>query len=119
MKSVTAIIVLAFAALTLGLVVFMPAAELMPAQVEKANPKPGDSPAHSQELMNVFKDIAEQGLGMLGHDPGIALMVKSDPLFPYKMWSLFFAGALVASGVALNAIGREESEEKTVIPLKK
>jgi hypothetical protein len=45
---------------------------------------------------------------------------SSDPaIFSYYAYSLFLALALIAAALAINAIGREEAEEKTVLPVKK
>ena len=118
-KPVLTLIIVAFATATFCMTLIMPAAELLPAQVTTSKPQPGDSFFRSEELMKFFKNLGDSALGVLGQKTNIEEVIKKDPLFPYKMWSVFFAGALVAAGFAFNAVGREESEEKTVIPVKK
>lgn len=39
--------------------------------------------------------------------------------FSYYAYSFFLALALIAAAFAINAIGREDAEEKTILPVKK
>jgi uncharacterized membrane protein len=83
---------------------FMPAAELIPAQVEPGPIAPGLSPVRSEHAMEFFGTIGRQ---------------LSEVMGAYQMWAVFFALALVLAALAIGLIGRLESEEKTVLPVKK
>ncbi len=87
------IVVVIFALLTLGAAVFMPWAELgLP---------PGPLEPVRQSLMGMFSGV------------------QNSPNFNFYVYSLFLGLALIAAAIAHNLIGREDSEEKTVLPVKK
>ena len=119
MKPIVAAVVGFFALMTIMTTVFMPAAELIPAQVNPGAPTNGESPVRSKELMGVFKDLGESALKMVGIQASMEDVVKKDPNTPYYVYSLFLCIALVSAAIAINAIGRFDSEEKTIIPVKK
>lgn len=108
-------------------IVCMPAAELLPAQVEAGSIAPGLSPVRSEGVMKMFKEVGE-GLSRTFYDTtDLKTYVEGDPrsvkapgeLKAYAMWSVFLALAMVFAAIGLNAVGRYESEEKTILPVKK
>lgn len=124
---VTGILVFAFAALCLGFsVIFMPAAELLPAQAQlpsaTANLQPGLSPVRIDPVMKFYAGVAQQIVG----NPDLkqySTSTLSDgapgEVKSYLVYSVGFALAMIAAAIAINAVGRYDSEEKTVIPVKK
>ena len=50
---------------------------------------------------------------------GFAGELQKDKNFQYYIYALFLGLALTAAAVAINVVGREDAEEKTVLPLKK
>ncbi len=128
-------IVGAFAVLTVISTVFMPAAELIPAQVKPAAPVEGRSPFRSNDLMAFFNNLGQQGIDAFGPTDkkdgkryGMTALVDDQgqagapyylPNAPYYLYSIYLAMALVASAIAINAIGRLDSEEETIVPVKK
>jgi hypothetical protein len=118
------LLVAAFAGLTLIATVFMPAAELIPAQVTEIKPISGDSPIRSKEIMDQFAELAKVGLTIVnkfGADVTTDLhkLVENNPNSPYFMYSFFLGAALISAAIAICAIGRLDAEEETVIPIKK
>lgn len=130
MKPIVYVIVAVCAFLAfVSAVFFMPAAELLPAQVEAGSIAPGLSPVRSEGLMNFFKDIGtglsktfygtEDLKGYAEGDPrGIGNKAPGE-LRAYAMWAVFLSLAMLFAAIALNAVGRYESEEKTILPVKK
>jgi hypothetical protein len=117
-------VVLAFAASTFIMTVFMPAAELIPAQVHEVKPISGDSPIRSKEIMQKFEELAKIGLKIAGkfdsvHAADLSKLIAEDPNYPYYLYSFFLGAALIASAIAICAVGRLDAEEETVIPVKK
>jgi hypothetical protein len=109
---------------------FMPAAELIPAQVEPGPIAPGLSPVRSEHAMEFFGTIGRQLSEVMGYGGDLQAYVQGNPkattpaeapgeLRAYQMWAVFFALALVLAALAIGLIGRLESEEKTVLPVKK
>lgn len=45
--------------------------------------------------------------------------LKNDPNLKFYVYSFLLGVAMIAAAIGLNLIGREESEEKTVLPVKK
>jgi hypothetical protein len=50
---------------------------------------------------------------------GFAGELQKDANFQYYIYALFLGLAMTAAAIAINVIGREDAEEKTVLPLKK
>ena len=50
---------------------------------------------------------------------GFAGELQKDKNFQYYIYGLFLGLAMTAAAIAINVIGREDAEEKTVLPLKK
>lgn len=104
-KGLLAALVFLFAGACLGMTALMPAAELGYL-----------NPAYGQ-------DAAQQALAAL--EPArqavadLARHLQDDPNFQYYIYALFLGLAMTAAAVAINLVGREEAEEKTVLPLKK
>jgi hypothetical protein len=61
-----------------------------------------------------LKDIGDSVAKM----PAFAEMNK-DPNAPYYLYAVFLGVAMMLASVAINVIGREDAEEKTVLPVKK
>ena len=94
-KVMPIISVLLFASLCLGMTLLMPWAELgFPAPLPQ--------------------------LEQLRHDIAASLPGANDPqVFAYYVYSLFLGLALLSAAVGICMQGRDESEEVTVLPLKK
>lgn len=105
---------------------FMPAAELMPAVAESPSAtaplEPGLSPVRSEKALNFFEKLAEMmwetnDVDKLAEQPlpdGAPGDVRA-----YTKYSVFLGLALVFGAIAIAAVGRYDSEEKTIIPAKK
>ncbi len=119
MKPIVAGIVAIFAVMTLALTLFMPAAELIPAQVSPAPPVQGESPLHCPKLMTLFNNLGKGAMDICGIKEDMGKALSSDPNFPYYVYSFFLALALSTSALAISIVGRLDSEEKTILPLKK
>ena len=141
MKGATGIIVLVFAALSLLCgVVFMPVAELLPATVNTGSWLPGLSPVRSYDAMQAVRSIGNSITPMIfpkvideaGGNPQHAQAdnvqrVVEHPMqddIPgevrsYVAYAIFLSLAMIFAAIAINAVGRWDSEEKTIIPIKK
>lgn len=105
-KGLAIILVLLFAAACLLLTLLMPLAEL-------GLLNPGTAPAvPSQELTQRLEPLREAVSGFASH-------LHDDPNFQYYVYALFLGLAMTAAAVAINVVGREEAEEKTILPSKK
>jgi hypothetical protein len=125
-----AVVIFAIATFISG-VILMPAAELMPAQLQHGPITPGLSPIRSYEAMQWFNGVANSIVGALGDfKPGIGPNVEETMSRPmhdnipgevraYAIYAVFLAGAMILAAIAINAVGRWDSEEKTTIPIKK
>jgi len=51
--------------------------------------------------------------------PMVVKKVENDPNYQYYVYSFFLGVAMIAAAIGLHLMGREESEEKTVLPVKK
>lgn len=118
MKPIIMVLVAAFALLTLVSTLFMPGAELLPAQVNPSPPQHGELPRPTA-IMDIFYDIGDAALKLTGHQGSIKDVITNNPNTPFYVYSVFLGIALVSSAIAINAIGRFDSEEKTVLPVKK
>lgn len=45
--------------------------------------------------------------------------LKDDPNYSFYVYSFFLGIAMISASIGLNLVGREESEEKTILPVKK
>jgi hypothetical protein len=77
-------------------------------------------------LLTFLMPWAELGLPPAGPLAGLqtALMeaygsAHKDPNFQYWIYSLFLALALIAAALANHIVGREDAEEKLILPIKK
>jgi hypothetical protein len=109
-------------------VVFLPATELIPAQVEPGYIGPGLSPVRSTGIMDVYKGVGQQVSSWFGGTTDLKPYVEGDPkstqqapgeLKVYSMWAVFLSLAMVIAALAYSVIGRFDLEEKTVLPVKK
>lgn len=115
------------AMLTLGFgILLMPAAELLPAQLQHGPMKPGLSPIRSYEMMQGFKQIGDWLVAVTDQGPNIQLTLAkeitdniSGEARSYATYAVCLAGAMILAAVAINLVGRWDSEEKTTIPIKK
>jgi hypothetical protein len=131
MRSAVDFIVIGLAILTLGCaIVFLPAMELIPAQVEPGSIAPGLSPVRDEGAMNIFKNIGSNIAGALGQSPDLKTYVEGDPkgigekspgeLRVYAMWAVGFSFALIFAALAFSLLGRSsDADEVTVLPVKK
>lgn len=122
---IPAVLVFALLAFVFG-AVFMPAAELMPAQVTQGSWMPGLSPVRDRAVMNIFGDIAAPITGFF-LDKGSVKEAMTKPMqdgIPgevrsYVLYAICLSLAMVFSAIAFNLVNRWDSEEKTIIPTKK
>lgn len=104
-KGLSTALVFLFAVACLGLTALMPAAEL-----GYLNPTaPQDA---AQQALASLEPARQAVLDFAKH-------LHDDPNFQYYVYALFLGLAMTAASVAINLVGREEAEEKTVLPLKK
>jgi hypothetical protein len=45
--------------------------------------------------------------------------LKDDPNYSFYVYSFILGLAMISASIGLNLVGREESEEKTILPVKK
>jgi hypothetical protein len=141
MKGMSGIIVIVFALLSLVCgVVFMPVSELLPATVTSGSWMPGLSPVRSYDAMQAVRGIGNSITGALfpeaiqqaaqnpqhmqSDDVQKALEHPmqsglSGEVRAYVAYALFLSLAMIFAAIAINAVGRWDSEEKTIIPLGK
>jgi hypothetical protein len=115
-KGPTIVLVLLFAAACVGISVFMPWAELGLPTSATAIPEPAKSVLSAVGMSGIF-----DGLGGLKEQA--AAIVKSVPShdtnFAYYVYSVFLALAMTAAALAILIVGKEDAEEKTILPEKK
>jgi hypothetical protein len=102
-----------FVAACLGMTFFMPWSEL--GFMTSAEPTGTWVP-----LMNFVNSTGLSGLLAVGSGAvcGILNGIKSNPDSSYYIYSFFCGLALIAAAFGINVIGREDAEEKTVLPQK-
>ncbi len=84
---------------------------LMPlAELGALNPTAPEGVAKG--IVEAVEPIRAAVVGMTGS-------LSQDPNFQYYIYALFLGLAMTVAAIAINVIGREDSEEKTVLPLKK
>jgi hypothetical protein len=123
--AIPAVIILALATFACG-VIFMPAAELMPAQLQHGPITPGLSPIRSYDAMQTFRQIGDSICQALDVGPNLETTLSRPmqdnipgEVRAYAIYAVFLAGAMILAAIAINAVGRWDSEEKTTIPIKK
>ena len=106
--------------------VLMPASELMPATVRSGSWANGLSPVRSYDIMQEFKKLGNSISSTVFNKPNVddAMNTPMHDDIPgdvrsYVAYSIFLSLALIFSAIAINCIGRWDSEEKTIIPYKK
>jgi hypothetical protein len=106
--------------------VLMPASELMPATVTPGPWTDGLSPVRSYDAMQAFKGIGNSLSSTLFNMPNVddAMTKPMHTNIPgdvrsYVAYAIFLSLAMIFAAVAINCIGRWDSEEKTIIPYKK
>jgi len=105
-------LVLVFAGACLFLTAYMPFAEL-----GALNPH---APSGVSAFLGVSaEEIAQAVQPMRELVAGLAGDLQKDQNFQYYTYAFFLCLAMTAAAVAINVVGREDSEEKTVLPLKK
>jgi hypothetical protein len=142
MKGLTPIIVIVCAGLALICgVVLMPASELMPATIQSGSWMPGLSPVRSYDGMQAVRSLGNKiadtlfphavqaaGANPQGANADAVQKVIADTKFnqnmpgelrSYVAYAVFLSLAMIFAAIAINAVGRWDSEEKTIIPLKK
>ncbi|HEY9790310.1 MAG TPA: hypothetical protein V6D22_07925 [Candidatus Obscuribacterales bacterium] len=143
MKGATPIIVIVCALLSLICgVVLMPVSELLPSTLTSGSWLPGLSPVRSYDAMQAVRNIGNSFTGVLfpnamqetGPAPapqnGQSDDVKKAIDHPmqggipgevrsYVAYAIFLSLAMIFAAIAINAVGRWDSEEKTIIPAKK
>jgi hypothetical protein len=124
------IIALVLVVIALGTAaIFIPATELIPAQVQPGSIAPGLSPVRSPGMMEAMRDVGVKISDMFGHGSNLEQFVEGNPkgmehdapgeLKVYAIWGVWFAGAMTLVALAYAVLGRLEVEEKTVLPVKK
>jgi len=106
------ILVLAFAGACFVLTWFMPLAELGLLNPLDKMPPEIKAWAESSGFISTAQSLHQSILGLVAG-------IQSDPNFQYYVYALFLGLAMTAAAIGINVVGREESEEKTVLPVKK
>lgn len=106
---IVTVLVLTFAGLCLAFVLFLPWAELGMPVGDKIPPVMG---ALSNLYDTAHSRVPELVSGALRDE-------KFKNVSQYYVYSFFLAASLIAAAIALNCAGRDESEEKTVLPMRK
>ncbi len=129
MKPIVYVVFAVFAGLALMIALIgLPAAELLPAQVDPGPIAAGLSPVRSVAGMDVFKEIGQNLTEVFYNTKDLKIYVEGSPKLigsapgevkAYTMWAVFLSLAMLCAAIALNAVGRYDSEEKTVLPVKK
>lgn len=131
MKPITTVIVLACAGIAfLCALIFMPAAELLPAQERAGSIAPGLSPVRDVYTMNFFENVGQELSKVFYNTEDLKMYVTGDPraygsknmpgeLKAYALWGVFLSLAMLFAAIGLAVVGRLESEEKTILPAKK
>jgi hypothetical protein len=142
MRGLSGILVLVFAALALLCgAVLMPVSELMPATVQSGSWMPGLSPVRSYDAMQEVRKVGNAISGLVfshaitqadanpksaGADAVQKVIVDTPfnhnmpgEIRAYVAYAVFLSLAMIFAAIAINAVGRWDSEEKTIIPLKK
>ena len=111
-KVPTAATVMILSAICLGITFFMPLSELGLLN------SPHNVPPESNTWLQ-FPGIPQ--LVGFGRSSllDVAHGVQNDPNFQFYAYFFFLGMALIAASVALIIVGREEPQEKTVLPIKK
>ncbi len=129
MKPIVYVIFAVFAGLALLIALIgLPAAELLPAQVDPGPIAAGLSPVRSVHAMDMFEDVGKKLTEIFYNTSDLKIYVEGSPKSvgeapgenkAYTMWAVFLSLAMLCAAIALNAVGRYDSEEKTVLPVKK
>jgi hypothetical protein len=120
------VLIFAFAALVCG-ALLMPVAELLPATINSGSWEPGLSPVRSYSAM---QEVHKVGNGLteffFPQEPTVKDAMTKDmhdgisgEVRSYVLYSVFLSLAMILAAIAINAVGRWDSEEKTIIPYKK
>ena len=112
-QGLSIILVCVFAMACLGMTFFMPWAELG----FLTSPDPTGTWEPLMKFVNAsgLSGLLQQASSFVA---GILSGIKTDPNSSYYIYSLFLGLALIAAAVGINVVGREDSEEKTVLPQK-
>lgn len=111
-KGLSMILVLVFAAACVGLTSVMPLAELGLLNPIDKMPPEIKAWAESSGFISTAQSLHQSILGLVSG-------IQHDPNFQYYVYALFLGLAMTAAAIGINVIGREDSEEKTVLPVKK
>ena len=121
-KPLTLILIAIFAFGCLALSVFMPFTESGLILAPEPNSIQAKQFAKCIPVELLAKVPGLSGLKEVGDSvakmPAFAAMNK-DPNAPYYLYSVFLAAAMIMASIAINVIGREDAEEKTILPVKK
>ena len=140
--AIPASLIMAAAVFAFG-VILMPAAELMPAQVTAGSWEPGLSPVRSYPMMQAFERVGDDMSKVFfnldlkkalsepfgvdasseptidGSQQGTKKVAMTGEIRAYVLYSICLGAAFICAALAFNFLGRWDSEEKTVIPVKK
>lgn len=111
-KGLSIALVAVFVLTTLGMTLFMPLSELGLINATNQIPQQARELADSLGLMNLCQAAYDTVMPTIKN-------AQNDPNFSYYVYSLFLGLAMVAAAIGINVVGREESEEKTILPIKK
>jgi hypothetical protein len=111
--AIGAIGVLVFAGVCIILALVLPWAEIgLPATASAATFEFGPWNVSLGPLVDLCKSISSTAGGLLKAG-------QNDPNFNFYVYSCFLGLAMTAAAIGLHLVGREESEEKTILPVKK
>lgn len=104
---IASLFVILFAGACLVLTLFMPWAEL-------GLPVGKEVPEILQAMAGLFEQVKQSAPELVGK------LEEGDPNLQYYLYSIFLALAMCAAALGLGIVGRDEnSDEKTVLPVKK
>jgi len=111
-KGLSIALVVVFAGACLFLTSYMPFTELGALNPHAPSGVSGFMGVSGEQIAQAVQPMRELVTGLVGD-------LQKDQNFQYYIYALFLCLAMAAAAVAINVVGREDSEEKTILPLKK
>ena len=111
-KELSIVLVGLFALATLAFTAYMPLAE---AGLLNDPQKISDAVKTWATVLHMPTDVSALQAPVASFIAG----VQKDPNCQYYVYALFLGLAMVCASIAINVVGREDAEEKTILPVKK
>jgi len=121
-KQLATPLILVFALVCLGTTFFLPWAErgtLTPNSKESSDIRTWMPSSPPESLAGLFTDVQNTLTGVVATVGEESKDAQKSENFKFYCYAFFLSLAMVAAAIGINIIGREESEEKTILPLKK